>query len=127
MDIQIFRTNNPEFANVRYFPDAQIARWLAVGGKLLSADRWGELLDHGLELFVAHHISLTRQNQKTAAAGGSVGQSSGPVSGKTVDKVTVSYDTASATELNAGHWNLTTYGTQYIRLARMIGAGGLQL
>jgi hypothetical protein len=50
----------------------------------------------------------------------------GMVARKTVDKVSVTYDTASAMEEDAGHWNLTVYGTRFIRLARMVGTGGMQ-
>ena len=36
-----------------------------------------------------------------------------------------SYDTATASEEGAGFWNLTVYGQEYIRQARMVGAGPL--
>jgi hypothetical protein len=52
---------------------------------------------------------------------------SGIVSSKSVDKVSVSYDTSGAMEAGAGHWNLTTYGTRYIRLVKLVGAGPLQI
>jgi len=29
--------------------------------------------------------------------------------------------------LNAGHWNLTVYGTRFIRFAKMFGAGPIQI
>ena len=43
------------------------------------------------------------------------------------DDVSFSYDSASAAELNAGHWNSTIYGKRYIALVRMVGAGPVQI
>ena len=85
------------------------------------------MFNQGLELFTAHNIVLAASN-KTASASGSVpGQAGGVVSAKKVGSVGVNYDTVSAMELDAGHWNQTTYGRQYIRLARLIGQGCVQL
>lgn len=127
MDAATLRTDFPEFADTAAYPDSGVNFWLALGVKLLNVDRWADLLDTGLELFAAHNLVLERQASKAAAFGGVPGVGSGPVSGKTVDKVTINYDTAAAMEPDAGHWNLTNYGSRFIRLARMAGAGGIQL
>lgn len=121
-----FRTAFPEFASETAYPDSLVTFWLTVAGKMVSATRWGDLLDQGIQLFTAHNLVLERQAAKSAATGAVPGGASGPVNSKTVDKVSVSYDTAAAMEPNAGHWNLTTYGQRYIRLANMFGSGGLQ-
>lgn len=122
-----FRADFPEFTSNTAYPDATVAFWLGLAGKMLSADRWGDLTDYGIELFVAHNITLAARDLKTADAGGFGGSGAGVTSSKTVDKVSVSYDTAAATIEGAGNWNLTTYGTRYIQLARLVGAGGVQL
>lgn len=119
-----FRADFPEFAAV---DDSRVTFWLTIAGTLLQSDRWGDLLDHGVELFVAHHLAIDAANQRAGAAGGGLGQNSGPVASKAVDKVSVSYDTGAATIAGAGHWNLTTYGTQFYALWRMMGTGGIQL
>lgn len=123
-DLATFREHFPEFSAT---PDGRVSFWLGIAPKLLNAERWDELLDHGIELFVAHHLAIDNANQRAAQNGGGVGQNSGPVASKTVDKVSVSYDTGAATLEGAGHWNLTTYGTQFYALFRMMGAGGIQL
>lgn len=125
--VSSFRTDFPEFASTVTYPDASVAFWLAAAGKLLSVDRWAELLDLGTELFMAHNLALGARDQKAATAGGIGGSSAGLVASKAVDKVSVSYDTGAASIEGAGAWNLTTYGTRYIQLARLIGAGGVQL
>ncbi|MCX5495375.1 DUF4054 domain-containing protein [Kaistia dalseonensis] len=125
--VSSFRADFPEFASIVTYPDAMVAFWLTTAAKLLSIDRWAELLDLGTELFIAHNLALGARDQKAAVAGGIGGSSAGLVASKAVDKVSVSYDTGAAAIEGAGAWNLTTYGTRYIQLARMIGAGGLQL
>ena len=124
MDAATLRSDFPEFADVLAYTDAQINFWLGIGGKLLRPCAWDDLLDHGLELFTAHHLSLARINQKAAAKGGAPGSNSGPQASKSIDKVSVSFDTGAATIEGQGHWNLTTYGTQFIQLSRMVGMGG---
>jgi hypothetical protein len=126
MDAATLRADFPEFADVAAYPNATVNFWLALGGKLLDAERWADLLDAGLELFVAHNLVLERQAVASAATGAPPGVSTGMVAAKAVDKVSVNYDTSSAMELDAGHWNLTIYGQRYVRLMRMVGAGPLQ-
>jgi len=127
MDAATFRADLPEFASTVTYPDAQVNFYLGLGQKLLPADRWDDLLDYGLELFVAHNLVLSAQNVRAATSGGMPGVSIGVTSGKTVDKVSVTYDTQAAMLPDAGHWALTTYGIRFLQLARMVGAGGIQL
>ena len=127
VSVSSFRSDFPEFASVVTYPDAQVAFWLGLAGKLHSVDRWGDLLDYGVELFMAHNLSIAARDAKAAATGGVGGGATGLLSSKSVDKVSASYDTGAVTIDGAGNWNLTTYGTRYIQLASMIGAGGVQL
>ena len=60
-------------------------------------------------------------------AGRSPGGRVGVLSSKGADGISASYDVGTSTEKDAGHWNLTTYGTRFIRLSRMFGAGPLQV
>jgi hypothetical protein len=127
MDALTLKNDLPEFANETKFPTATVNFWLGVGAKLLNADRWGELLDHGLELFTAHHLVVSARDVAAAAGKGVPGTASGVVSSKSVGNLSMSYDTGAGIEEGAGHWNLSTYGTQFIQLARMVGAGPVQL
>lgn len=127
MDASTFRANFPEFPGFQTFTDQQINFWLGIGAKRLNGDAWGELYDFGLQLYTAHQLVLSAMNAKASAVGGVPGATTGAVSGKTVDKVSVTYDTSTGIVLNAGHWNLTTYGIQFIELARLVGAGGAQI
>lgn len=127
MNVAQFRTDFPEFADAARYTPTMINFWSGIGEKVVSSDRWGELYNQALELFTAHNIVIAAGNKGAAASGSMPGQANGVVMAKKVGSVGVNYDTASAMELNAGHWNQTTYGRQYIRLARLIGQGCVQL
>lgn len=122
-----FRAAFPEFADVSDYPDAQVQFWLDLAGIMLNPDRWQDLIDQGTCLFVAHHLSTGQRDQLTAAAGGTPGATSGPVTSKSVDKVSISQDTGAITFENGGFWNSTMYGIRLLTLARYVGAGGVQL
>lgn len=126
MDAATFRANFPEFESCYTYPDAQVNFWLSVAVKSVNADRWYDLYDQGLQLFVAHHLAVASGNTMTASAGGIPGAVKGAQTSKSVDKVAVSYDASKAQYDDAGFWNLTSYGLQYWNLVQMVGAGGLQ-
>lgn len=119
-----FRADFPEFANAS---DAQVSMWLTVGEALVNPLRWGDLTNIGIELVTAHHLAIAMRDDKTAVGGGAAGGVSGPVSSKSVDKVSVSYNTSSTQYEGEAFWNMTSYGIRYIGLARLFGAGGIQL
>lgn len=121
------RTDFPEFGNATQYPDSLIQTWLTVAASLVNADRWVELTNLGIELVTAHHLVMSLRDQTAAAVGGVPGIMTGPTSAKAVDKVSTSYDTAAASLDGGGFWNLTSYGARYLTLARMMGAGGLQV
>ncbi len=127
MDPTAFVTDFPEFANASAYPTATIQLWLSVATNLLDPIQWGALLTIGTELFVAHNLALSAQAQKAAAMGGVPGQSSGPLAAKAVDKVSAAYDVGAVALDGGGEWNATSYGRRYLGLARLIGAGGVQL
>lgn len=124
-----FRQDFPEFADAaKYTPD-MFTFWMTVAAAMLNASKWNPatLYNLGLELFVAHNLVLEAQSLATASVGGIPGLSTGALSAKAVDKVSASYDTAAGLELDGGHWNLTVYGTRFLRMARMMGAGPVQV
>lgn len=127
MDIPAFRTAFPEFADTTVYPTTQITFWAALAEKLVRPCIWGNVAAQGVQLYVAHEITLAAQNAKASQVGGAPGISGGIANTKTVGSVTVGYDTQSTAEKDAGYWNLTNYGKQFIRLARIFGAGAVQL
>ena len=132
-----FRIDFPQFSNISDYPDGLINFWLAWGGMFMNQQRWGTPgpvsnppttpYDFGMELQCAHFLVLNKREMDTARRNAPPGVSEGSVASKGVGPASVSFDTASVTEIDSGHWNLTTYGTRFIRLARLIGAGPVQI
>lgn len=130
MDAAKLREAFPEFADATQYPDAQVNYWLDFGKLMLRPERWKEALPYGLVLFAAHNLALWRQDMNAvnrSGIPGVPGLSSGATTSKSVDKVSVSYDQNVGLIEGAGHWNLTVYGKRFIQMARMMGAGGIQL
>lgn len=125
----ILRMNFPEFADTATYTDTQIQFWLTLSASFLSPCVWVDenILDFATQLFAMHYLALFQKNLQAAAVGGIPGGASGVVSSKTVDKVSVAYNTTIATLEGGGQWNLTTYGVQLLQLARMFGMGAYQL
>lgn len=127
LDVGAFRTAFPEFANTVTYPTEQINFWATIAEQQVPQRVWRNLWSQGVQLYVAHEITLAAQNAKASANGGVPGTSGGIANTKTVGQVSVGYDTASTAEKDAGWWNLTNYGKQFFRLAQMFGAGAIQL
>ncbi|MFY3647728.1 DUF4054 domain-containing protein [Achromobacter xylosoxidans] len=127
MDLAAFRADFPEFADTTRYTDSQLTLWSTMAEAMLNQSRWGTLWPLGVKLYTAHHLAIAARNQQSSTAGGIPGQVTGPQSSKSVDKVSVSYDTGSVANPDATFWNLTTYGIELWRLIQMFGAGGVQL
>lgn len=125
--IGAFRTAFPEFSDTFAYPDGQIEFWSGLAQAQVRESVWGQQWLRGVYLYTAHEITLAAQNAKAASVGGVPGVSGGIANNKTVGSVTVGYDTTSTAEKDAGYWNLTNYGKQFIRLARIFGAQCIQL
>jgi len=124
---EIFRQRFPEFRDPALYPNAVLDFWAGIAGAIVNGDRWGQLHDHGVSLVLAHHLVIAGRNKEASEVGGTPGEVKGPLNSRTVDKVTNSWNSAAVSEKDAGFWNSTSYGQEYIRLARWIGAGGIQL
>lgn len=130
----LFRSIFREFAEPDTSPDDAITFYIGLATNFLNGSessvgqRWDATsLDYGIGLFVAHHLALSQRAVATAQAGGIPGDVRGPATAKTIDKVSTSYDTKAVTWENEAFWSQTTYGVRLVDLARMFGAGGVQL
>jgi hypothetical protein len=127
MDATTFRQDFPEFTDPVTYSDATVTFWLGVAAISLPSDRWGAWWNLGQELFAAHHLVLAAQSSDDASLGITPGEVSGPVTAKSVDKVSASMDASAVTLEDGGFWNMTRYGIQLLQFARMCGTGGIQL
>lgn len=122
-----FRADFPQFADTTRFPPAQIAFRLTLADNLLDETVFDTMFPYVVELYVAHYLTLFAADMRASALGGGGGSNSGVVSSKSVDKVSVSYDSSATLNPDAGFWNNTRYGSEFYSLLMMFGAGGRQL
>jgi hypothetical protein len=127
MDVNTFRSIFPEFEDAALFSTTQICFYINLGEQQLNATIWGSLLDNGLAYFTAHNLAVAAKRAKVSAAGGVPGSPEGIIASKAVDKVSISYDTQSIALKNGGLYNSTSYGIQFLTLARMVGAKPIQV
>lgn len=125
--IASFRTAMPAFANTAKYSDAMVTTWIAIASQLVNADRWAGLTDTGIMFYAAHNMILEAQAAADGAKGLSPGGRVGILTSKGADGISAGYDVSTASEKDAGAWNLTVYGTRYYRLSKMMGAGPLQV
>lgn len=121
MDAPTFRIVYPQFADLNIYPDAAIVYWIGTAVERLPPLRWLDVLDEGIGLFTAHKLALGKMAILSNGMGGGV------VSSKSVGGVSVAYNTELGIIEGGGAYNLTTYGREFLMLARMVGLGGLQL
>lgn len=123
-----FRTAFPQFSDTTRFPDAQVEFRLNLADALLSEKVTGKkLFPYFVELFVAHYMALWLADSRASLVGGAGGSTNGVQASKSVDKVSVSYDTGATLNPEAGFWNNTRYGAEFWQMITMFGAGGRQL
>ena len=127
MDIPQFRLDFPEFDADPPYTDSMITYWSTLAEKLHAEPRFTVVYNNIIELYTAHCITIQAQEIATANAGGAPTGLSGVVSSKEVGDAQIQYDTTSAIEQDAGWFNLTVYGRQYLRLAKMYGKGGMMI
>jgi len=127
VSIQTFRQDFPAFMDPDIFPDPQVAYWLKVAGIRLDPGRWSTWLDIGTENFMAHMIALEVRAMQESTNGSIPGTVTGPINSKSVDKVSVGFNTSDVTDPKAGHWNQTIWGLRYWEMLKMLGAGAIQV
>lgn len=123
MDSATFRTDFPEFSDTTRYPDSTINFYISLGKQLNSEERFGTFWFYAIELFTAHNLVLFANNIASSSAGGIPGSIGGAVSSKSVGSASVSYDSSNSSEKDAGIYNQTSYGRQYIHLTRLLGQG----
>lgn len=121
-----FRAAFTAFSSTTAYSDAEIEFWIAFALLQHNAVRWGNSLDMGVMLFIAHNLALEANAKKAQASGQGAGAIVGTLTSITADKV--SWTRAPApTNPADGHWGLTSYGLRWKQLARMFGSGGIQV
>jgi len=127
LTIAQFRSDLAEFADTAQYPDATVLFWLNLAQfQVANIQRWGSLLPMMQELVTAHYVVIAARDRAApngAAPGSPIGLSTSQSAGPLAE----SYSYSELLNDDAGYWNQTTYGQRYFHLARMTGAGGIQL
>lgn len=123
MDAQTFRERLPEFKDETTFPDSAVNLQLGIAEKMLLEDRWGDMHESALCWWAAHFLVLGAQAERSSSNGGIPAGATGVMASKSVDGVSVSYNTLPIEQ----QWDLTIYGRQLMSFARLVGAGGRQM
>ena len=112
-DLNVFLQNFPQFGDVNIYPPEIINFWVGYGSNFFNKTRWGTLYPYGFQLLLAHNLLVSKDN----------GQVNGIINNKSVDSVSAGYELNALLIEDAGFYNKTVYGIQYIQLAQQIGAG----
>lgn len=124
MDIAQFRLDFPQFKDADVYTDDMCTYWSNQAEKLHNEARFGDMYNDIIELYTAHCITLQAGEIAVADNGGFPAGMAGAVTSKKVGDVSINYDSQYSFENDAGWFNSTMYGRQYVNLARMFGRGG---
>lgn len=124
MDIAQFRLDFPQFKDTDVYTDDMCTYWSNQAERLHAPSRFGDMYNDIIELYTAHCITLQAGEIAVAANGGFPAGMAGAVTSKKVGDVSINYDSQYSFENDAGWFNSTMYGRQYVNLARMYGRGG---
>ena len=124
-----FRAAMPGFS-VSVISDDVLNGYIEMAHNVVKEARWHGLWREGMRLYIAHFATLYLNAPRENATVGAMlkaGQTPGVITNKAVGSVSVAYDATQATSDLTGWtaWKLTTYGTQFATMARMLGKGGM--
>jgi hypothetical protein len=115
----------PKFTGL--VPDAVLSMYITLASACLSQARWCEQWQFGMALFVAHYCTLYLQSEgqpgSTAGQVAASGLAKGIAVSQSVGDVSVSYEPVTSGFESWGAWQSTTYGTQLITIAKIVGWG----
>jgi hypothetical protein len=122
-----FIVDYPEFSNAATYPEAAFTLFANEAATMMNVGRWGAMYNDGYELFVAHKLMLYKRRQDTAALNAYPGLGKGVLNSESPGQVSLSYDTTASTEERGGMYNETEYGREFLRKARLVGMGAVQV
>jgi hypothetical protein len=124
-----FRKDFPAFSDPTVYTEDALAFWIDVVlyQTPLNPRSWRNSLVLGQELYVAHMLTLERQNERQSQAG-QAPLALGPATSRSVGGVSVGYDSGSgAYTTDAGFWNMSTYGQRFYYFQNIAGIRPIQL
>ena len=113
-----FKTRFPEFASVA---DDRIQLFIDDSVVILNEPFWDTKYDLGLHYLTAHYLVLGTKSEDGATTG------SGPMTGKTVDGVSLSFGLATTDDGTDDYYNQTIYGQRYLSLRKSLGVASASI
>lgn len=126
---QDFRKIMPGFSS-DIISDDQLQHFVNLAHSIVKEARWHDMWKEAMRLFIAHCVAIylqTPQDDADPAILANAGKVQGAATSKAVGGVSISYDVTQATSDLTGWaaFKLTSYGTQYATLAKLVGIGGM--
>lgn len=124
-----FLTFYPQFTDL--LPTAVLDTFVTMANAAISQERFFEQWQFAMASYIAHYatkyLQATPSGVPTASSTVTAAGVQGLESSKSVGDVSVSYDlkTINDSISNWGDFATTTFGLQYINLARLTGMGGM--
>ena len=125
-----FRAIMPAFTS-DVLPDAILQQYIDMATGTIREARWHSMWKEGMRLYIAHFATLYLGVPKEGASASNIvesGKAMGAITSKTVGPISVGYSAGqeAASDLTGwGAFKLTTYGSQFATLARIVGKGGM--
>ncbi len=119
----------PQFTNT--VSSTILDQFVAMANAVVKYNRWNEMWQHAMGLFIAHFATLYLQSIGTTSSTAdqvvAAATTRGLQTGKAIGDVSVNYDVSGLIRDLQGWaaWTTTTFGTQYATLARMMTKGGM--
>ncbi len=126
-----FLTFYPQFAGL--LPDVVLNSFLELGQACVAKQRFGKMWQLAIGLFIAHFCTLYLQNVAEpgteAADVVNAAQAAGVVTSESADGVSYSMDTSMLSQDLAGWaaFKLTSFGSQFATIAKLVGKGGIYI
>lgn len=127
--VENFRKIMPGFS-ADIISDDQLQHYVTLAHSIVKEARWHDMWPEAMRLLIAHFVTLylqTPQEDANPAILANAGKVQGAATSKSVGSVSISYDVTQATSDLTGWaaYKLTSYGTQYATLAKLVGIGGM--
>ena len=115
--ISDFKNRFPEFNTI---DDTRIQLFLD-DSDLMVSTKWGKLRKLGILYLTAHNLAVSQITD--------TGVTSSPknIASKSVEGVSVTYESGSPMDSKYNYFNTTSYGKRYIELKMQISVGGARL
>jgi len=128
LTVEQFRSDFPEFSDASKYSNDSIQMWIdyIISDNQFPIHRWGTLQLLGQELYIAHQIALGAWSGMPGIGGIPGLGFSGIANSRSVNGVSVSYDTTLGTDADMGEYALTLYGRRLWTMMMNAGAGPVQ-